>query len=462
MSTINTDNEWTFVIVSNKNEFIRFFPDSMTVSLYSSYPNPATPAQRAVVGAAASVTAERHSCRALSLLPNVFVDPSVMGTSFVKSVRVSINGVPLQTNNFMDPHLLHYVRCNRIFNKSPEPYFATQKSLGVVAGNDRHNRGTVMTAALKAFDHVNWDTQRPVRIPIYLDGIWPFDNKCKTVAAIDQDPLESMFLPPDTRIEITVELHRDKNVGIFMDACNTYDELYGAADIAAPTVTINFKDVLLEYECYELKRSHHEELMKEYRAGKVAKYDFDIVRSQHQILNNGVTLSVNWFQIMPKCRLIYLLFLQNFAIFPMAATNKPICGFSKFPAHCTSMKLEFAGEPGLITEELENFGVSTTNHEISKKIFYDYLTSNSMFVGKYEQLFSPEAESQSLVQIIPLDVKHLMSSKTERLTVEQKFSGGTASPADQLILCLSVHPNGRAICSADKEVNDWKWEFKIL
>ena len=83
-------------------------------------------------------------------------------------------------------------------------------------------------------------------------------------------------------------------------------------------------------------------------------------------------------------------------------------------------------------------------------------------MGKYEQLFSAEADCQSLIQIIPLDVKHLMSSKTERLTVEQKFSGGTASPADQLILCLSVHPNGRAICSADKEVNDWKWEFKTL
>ena len=80
MSTINTDNEWTFVIQSNKNEFIRFFPNSMTVSLYSSYPNPATAAERGALGANAQTAAERHSCRALSLLPNVFLDPSVMGT----------------------------------------------------------------------------------------------------------------------------------------------------------------------------------------------------------------------------------------------------------------------------------------------------------------------------------------------------------------------------------------------
>ena len=462
MSTINTDNEWTFVVQSNKNEFIRFFPNSMTVSLYSSYPNPATAAQRAVVGANDEVLADRHSCRALSLLPNVFVDPSVMGTSFVKSVRVTINGVPLQSDNFLDPHLLHYVRCNRIFNNHPEPFFATQKTLGTAVGNDRSSRGPVMTAALKPFDHVTWDSQRPVRIPIYLDGIWPFDNKCKTLMAIDQDPIEALYLPPDSRIEVTVELHRDKNVGVFMDACNTFAEYYQAGAIAAPTVTINFKDVLLEYESCELQRAQHEQVIKKYREGLVAKYDFDIVRSQHQILSEGVTLSVNWFQIMPKCRFIYLMFLQDHAIFPMPAKNRPISGFSKFPAACTSMKLEFGGEPGLITEELENFGITSTNHEISKKIFFDYLTSNNMFVGKFEQLFSAETATQSLIQVLPLDVKHLMSNKTERLLVEMKFSGGTASPGNQLILCLSIHPNGRAICSADREVHDWKWEFKVL
>ena len=39
-ATINTDTEWTFVVTSHKGEFIRFFANSMTASLYSTFPNP--------------------------------------------------------------------------------------------------------------------------------------------------------------------------------------------------------------------------------------------------------------------------------------------------------------------------------------------------------------------------------------------------------------------------------------
>ena len=84
-----------------------------------------------------------------------------------------------------------------------------------------------------------------------------------------------------------------------------------------------------------------------------------------------------------------------------------------------------------------------------------------MFAGTFEEFFSGEAGTQSLIQMLPLDLKHLDSVKRERLTVEMEFSAD-ASPAHQQILVLSVHNNGRAVCSADKTVHDWKWEFKTL
>ena len=455
-STINTDSEWTFVINSHKNEFIRFFANSMTVSLYSTYPNP----EYAAAGAAPKLRAERHSTRALSGAPTIFLDPSLMGTSFVKGVRVTINGVPVQSNNLVDPHLLQYVKCARMLNNRPEPFLATQAK--ILVGADRTKNSLAMKTGLRAFDHVAWDNNRAVRIPIFLDGIWPFDNKCRTVEAIDQEPEPSLYLPPDTRIEVTVELHRAKMAAVFHENCNDYTNYFGDANRNASAVATTFADVMLEYESCELSRREHEEVIKQYREGKVGNYDYDIVRSQHQTLDAGVAYCVRWFQIYPHCRLVYVMFLPNFATFHMPVTNKPLSGWSRFPRGCTSMSVEFAGVPNLITDHLINFGDNANNHEISKKIFYDYLISNRMFAGSFDDIFSAEPDSQSIVQLLPIDLRHLDSAKTERLTVEMNFATATHSPANTQILVLSVHSNGRAVCSADKDVHDWKWDFKIL
>ena len=457
-STINTDTEWSFVINSKKNEFFRFFANSLTVSLFLVIPN----ANHDAASAVARTAAENHSTVSLDGNPRIFFDPSIMATSLVKSVRVSINGVPVQTNSFVDPHLQHYVRCCRIFNSHPEPYFARQDQLTFPAAGNRTTSNTTQKISLRPFDHVAWNDTRANRVPIYLDGIWPFDHRNRTVESIDKQPEPPLYLPPDSRLEITVELHRNRFAGVFHNNCYRYDDYFGANNQNANTVRTTIEDVLLEYESCELSTAEHDAVIKQYREGKVGNYDYDIVRSQHQPLDAQVAYCVKWFQLQPHCRLVYLLFLPNHAIFPMPATNKPISAWSRFPTNCTSLKIGFAGADSLITENLENFGLNAKQNEISKKIFYDYLTSNNMFVGTYDELFSNEPASQSIIQILPIDLKHLDSTKTERLTVELKFSNADLSPAGHQILCLSVHTNGRAVCSADPNVHDWKWEFKTL
>lgn len=461
--TVNTATEWTFVIHSAKGEFFRFFANSMTASIYSTVANPnVNPAGNA------KAQARAWSATALSAEPTIFFDPSVMGTSLIKSVRVSINGVPVQSNNFVDPHLLHYVRCSRIFNSKPDPFLARSDQLTFPAADPanpaavRTNKTVTQKAMLKSFDHVAWNDTRANRVPIFLDGIWPFDHRNRTVESIDRQPEPPLYLPPDSRLEITVELHRNKFAGVFHDNCHTYNHYFGAGAVDECGVTTTIEDVLLEYESCELSTKEHDEVIKEYRDGKVGNYDYDIVRSQHQILDAGVAYVIKWFQLQPHCRLVYIMFLPNHAIFPMPATRKPISAWSRFPAHCTNMKIGFAGEENLITENLENFGIATKQNEISKKIYFDYMTSHNMFAGTFEDLFGHETASQSLVQILPVDLGHLDSAKTERLTVELKFSTAEVSPAGLQILVLSVHTNGRAVCSADKTVHDWKWEFKTL
>ena len=162
MHCFSTDSEWNFVINTHKTEFVRFYANSMTVSLYSSHPH-VVPA----VAADAQARATNWSTVALDRVPNVYFDPSVMGTSLVKGIRVTINGVPVQTNSLMEPHLLHYVRCARIFNSKPGPYIARQDQLTVDATVTRATIKNPMKAAFKAFDHVSWENQRPNRVPIF-------------------------------------------------------------------------------------------------------------------------------------------------------------------------------------------------------------------------------------------------------------------------------------------------------
>ena len=295
-----------------------------------------------------------------------------------------------------------------------------------------------------------------------MDGIWPFDHCNRTVESIDQKPEPPLYLPPDSRIEITVELHRSKSVGIFGTGCNDYNEFFTAGNRVATTVTTTVTDVMLEYESCELSTKEHADVIKQYREGNVGNYDYDVVRSQQQPLDAGVAYSIKWFQIQPHCRLVYIMWLPNWGIFSMPATNKPIAAWSRFPEHCTKMEIEFAGSANLITAELENFGSNLRNNEISKKIYYDYLTANRMFVGSFDDLFSAEVGSQSLIQILPIDLKHLDSTKTERLSVAMTFAGANNSPDNIQLLVLSVHPNGRGVCAADRSVHDWKWEFKLL
>ena len=133
-----------------------------------------------------------------------------------------------------------------------------------------------------------WSNTRPNRIPIYLDGIWPFDHRNRTVESVDQNPEPPLYFPPDSRIEITVELHRDKFVGVFHENVNDYGEYFGAAAWNASAVQTTVINILLEYESCKLSPQEHDHFIRQYRELGLGNYDYNIVRSQHQTLDAGV------------------------------------------------------------------------------------------------------------------------------------------------------------------------------
>ncbi len=459
---VNTESYWHFVIRSNKNEWIRFNPDSISVLVYGTHDNP--------THEAASPEPRKKSAKwALQAglgNPYMYIDPSVMGTGFVYRCDVSINNVPVPTNSAIGGLLLHYVRCARVFNHQAKDFFSTNKDVNIVpaAADGALTRASLtapMKKAVSAFDYFDPLTNKGTRIPIYLDGQFPFDRRNATLESIDKQKEQNLFFPPDTTVEIKLHLYRGKQEAIFHHQLTLPDYFSTEKEVVdAPNadILLTFQDVTLEYESVELKASEHVKAMKQYLDGGLGMYDYDIVRGQHQAMETGQSTTQSIFQIAEYCRLIYILYIPDWATFPMERTRKPLSALSRFPKNCTGISMSFAGERNLITQKFENFGVEGVNDDISKKIYYNYLRQNRMINVPFDKLFPREEDTFSLVQAFVLDVKHLMSDKTEMLTIQHEFATST-SPGKHQVVCLSVHPNGRATCRSGSSQFEWIWSF---
>ena len=456
-SNVNTETFWHFNIRSSKNEWIRFNRHSASFLLYGTYDNPNRDAAHALPERAA----ERHALRAGSNTPGMFVDPSVLGTGFVDRIDVSINNVPVPTNTTVGKLLLQYVRMASIFNTRPGPLFAT--SSDVAFGANRAANKEPMKVASEPFDYYTYDCATGARVPIFLDGIFPFDFKNRTIESIDREKEQSLFFPPDTEIDIKIHVHPSKIESIFHNECHLarYFDMARNADRPGGNLRLSIQEVTMEYESAELTAAEHVRALKQYMEGGLGIYDYDIVRGQNQPLTSDASFTVNSFQVMPQARLAYIMFLPDFATFPQEITRKPLSGLSRFPANSSNLSIDFAGEPNIITPNFINFGHQSENHQISKKIYYDYLVRNNMTSCKFEDFFPRSADEYSLIQCFVLDLKNYMSDRTEMLTIRSTYTGGT-SPARIQVVCLTVHPNGRATCRSSGTQFEWIWNFSLL
>lgn len=451
---------WVFVIKSRSCEWIRFFDSSLSVIVHGTIEN------EKYSEATKKDEPRRAAFQARRKKPHLFLDPTCQGTAFVRAVEVSVNNVPVKSNLF-NTHLLHYTRANRIFCGRPSTYFRYASDTVVNAVPDVEDPDTVLSSSMweatRPFHYRNYRSTIGNRVPVYLDGIWPFDTKCKTLETLDREREAPMYFPPDTTIEIKMHL-QPGYAGIFMPPFDSFAEyrttrspVTAEAKEEYTSKTMEFQDVVLEYESAELTEREHLRMLSVFNtSGKVAHYDFDIVKSQHCTLIANQSYTENVFQIQPFCRLVFVFFQPYFATTYTPETYKPISGFSQFPEHCTKLRALFAGEP-LVAEEFRAFGTRAENHQISKKIYVDYLKDRGIW-RSFEEMFPGKDGREALNQLLVFDLKKYMSAKTEHLSIQCEF-GARTSPADQQILALTVHPTGRATCRSTPHTSLWEWEF---
>jgi hypothetical protein len=433
-SNITNDSYLHFVVRANKHEWIRFKPDSLSLVLYGKYKNKN---RSDAVSASEESKAEKHSLRAQLGKPLMWLDPSVMGTSFIQDVSVSINNNPVPTNSSLGPLFLQYNRLSKIFNHKAKVRITNDKQIS--ATEPKATMSAVMKASTKAFDYgESYKATKGERIPVYMHGIFPFGCRNTTLESVDRQMAQSLYFPPDTTIDIKFHVRRDKMSAVFGSNLS-FGDAYFNRDTVVPTpddgVELEFQEATLEYESAEMTPEKETESLKLYAHGRPGYYEYDIPRGQHQALPADQSYTENTFQILPFARLVYLMFLQDWAVMPMDSSKRPLSGFSRFPPHCTGFRVDFAGEKGLLTDKFVNFGFTgdgKCQSEYSKKFFYDYLAERRMTTDKFEDFF-PKEEQKALNQIFCFDLKNHESDKVEMLTLACEFAGSNKSPKNMQV-----------------------------
>jgi len=459
--SLNNESYLHFIVKSNKNEWIRFNRQSISLVVYGQYKNPGYKAPNDPGYAAATEANKRewHAMTAREQKPVLWVDPDVMGSSFFHRIDVSINGVQVPTNGAIGNLFLQCVRANHVYNASTnrKSHFNRSSQYKWTAVDQLSE---VMLKATGPFDYNTYSSGTGVLIPVYLDCVFPFDFKCRLLESVDNVKEPNLYLPPDSEVEIKLHTHRTKMEALFHSQL-TMSKYFDTSNIDDPeSLKFTFQDATLEYESVMLQPSQEMSLMNQFDRGGQGFYNYDIARGQHQALAAKASFTENTFQIMPWCRLVVIMFLPDWATFPMEGKKRPLSGFSRFPANASKITLSMAGEDHLITRYFERFGIAGEQHQITKKIYYEYVKNLRLTNADFDDWFPKSDTDHSLIQSFLYDARSHMSDKNEQLSVRCEFAAGHDSPEHIQVACITIHPNGCAVVSAGPTRYSWVWEFK--
>ena len=457
---LGTESYIHFVVRANKHEWIRFRPDSLTLVMYGTARNPGF-----VAGNANPViAAERHALRARAGVPRIWVDPTVQLSGLVVKTEVSIDNVPVPTNETLGDLFLHYVRLSRVFRKKAGPVLTTEKKIRLDAVND--DMPALMRAATKVFDYKTQLSVVGARGSVYLEGIFPFSCKNKTLESIENKKSENLYLPPDTCLDIKFHLSRSKIESFFHPGVNSMTEYFDrnhVVDVGNHDIRLTLQSAELEYECVELNHEDEEKALKEFSTGGQGLYSFDIPRAQHQSMAANSSYTKNVFHIKPYAKLMYIAFVPDWAAYYMDGKNKPISALTRFPENSTNIEIQYFGQKNLLTDSFERFGMKNECHQISKRVYYQYLRQNNITDLSFEEFFPrshADDEDQSLIQCFVFELSNMLSDKTEILSVNCQFAAGQTSPSEMQVLVITVHPTGEAECTNRGTTNyQWQWKF---
>jgi hypothetical protein len=461
---LTTESYISFHIKSTRDEYIRFKPDSLSLVLYSTYKNPVDPVEGAdpMIPAGAA----RHAVRSSSALPFMFMDPSVMATGLFSRVETLIDNVPVNSNACLGNLLLQYTRLCDVFGGENTAHL--KNTAEIVVPSPAVKISTALKKGCTAFDHHTWNNTKGVRVKAHLRGIFPFDCKNTMISAIENLKEPNYYFPPDTSFEFRLHYHPDKFASVFhpdlaQNITEYFDPKAKVTNSSDKEIAYVIQEASLEYESVTLKQEQHKLYLDRFKSGGSAVYHYDVIRGQHVGLLKDASTTDTVFTIMPFARILVVMFVPDWAVFSMAGLNRPLSGFSTYPANCTKMSATLGAGPPLLTESFERFGFPGEQHQLSKHFHYNYSTSHHVTRDSFDDFFPPNATDMPLNQILWFNLRDRMSDKAELFNLKCEFAGGKPSPERIQVVVFSVHPTGQVKCyhAGGEGYFDWRWEMKF-
>jgi len=459
-----------FQIRSANDEHIRFRRDSLNLMIFATMKNPKPEAAAENANQAVKDTARRHALNARSLEPFMFIDPSVSATSFFSHVEVLIDNVPINSSFLMGGLWLQYVRSCEIFNNKDRTRLRSNKDLDTSQMSSSTHQA--LRDAVNPFSYGSWDSTVGRRIDANLRGVFPFEFKNEAAASADNLKEPNYTFPPNTTFDFRFHFHSDKFSAVFLPPVagnmSEYfrkrgsDTGYGVASSDKYDIRYQVSNAYLEYESFVLRPQHSIEYLELMKKGLTATYRYDVVRGQHLSLPPSQAYVDLAFTIAPFARLLYVMFLPDWAVMHMPATRRPLSGFSRFPEKCSNLSMLFAGQQPLITNDFARLGFTGEQHHSSQRVLYHYLMQQRVWSGTFEELFPGSSDVLPFNQMLYVDLRENMSSKAENLNIRMTFSEGSSSPSDNQVVVLSVHSTGEVTCRHAGSMGhyDWRWESK--
>lgn len=456
-TSVENDSMLSFVITTGPYEFAKFSHDSFMVELFGRYTNP----QYDAAGATNEIKAEKHALRAKTKKPYAYLEPSIAGAALFEKYEVLINQkeVPQNIGNYSP----YYTRLSKLFSSgSGERDDAltitnisdvkTQAGPGAAV---LYNNPPVYMAATGYLDYHTYNSKRGKTVPVYLEGLFPFSQNCRTISSIDGREEPHGLIPCNTTIEFRAYKKSPLNqmVGADIAFSGYYQEEQATTDPVEIELTI--KNAVLAYESVHVKPNKIREMQ-----GKLADkgeliFHYDKPHVQVYSLPQNIRNINQTFVIPASCRILYLAFFKSWQLFYTPAKKKRTSTHLFYPDNLARLSLDFAhNQDILIKDGLHDLGNVGHNNHPSQRLFYNYLREKNIFNYDFETLFPTGAERVSGCQAVAVDLKPYMIDSPQQLTVKCVFDENL-SPSDTYLILFSVHTNGKITYSKRE---DWKFE----
>lgn len=472
----------------------RFPEDPFTLLLEAKIPNPSIQTS----GNDAVAKMATHFIQPEKLNPPIYVNPLLGGTCFFRKCDVSLDRIPIQSNNFEPNDHLHYQALHRLFcseglrkEKYGKPLTwlshpaekayadavtevpavpalpvigdrAAQAGVAYVAGKPVY-RHPNLVKAMESLVFEGKGTSQPAAFSFGFDGVFPLSCQSNALRQITRQKIDNGVLHPG--MEFSISLLKQKPFEAAVENANVTDDAYFGiggqaiddAAVAAPfirNVTFTVKGLFLTYESIILESPDQLERLKR----TVMRYYCDVALYRNNNLTPNVQYDRQLVSVPAGARLLYLAFLFEPQILYGARKNSWLSARYRFPPGLDTVQLTMTGRDGLIFKDgLQGLGVRGGRSSPSLRTYVRDLVRKGLYSRDFDAFFPPhDVSPHGYDQALLVDLTPYKIKEGTVLTVDMTYQPTQGSPVGWYL--RSYHVLQRQMDYSEKT----RWSYRDI